>query len=62
MSGVDLGPCLNNGQDFSRCEICESFVVGWREGKDVAFSCYGIGAEEKVGEICCSSGLFPTSG
>jgi hypothetical protein len=26
--------------------------VGWGERQDVAFSCYGVGAEEEIGEIC----------
>jgi hypothetical protein len=49
---VDGGPHLYDGEDFDRREVCESEVVGGRESQDVAFSCYGVGAEEKVREVC----------
>ena len=52
MRSVDGGPHLYDGEDFDRREVCESEVVGGRESQDVAFSCYGVGAEEEVREIC----------
>jgi hypothetical protein len=50
--GVDGGPHLYDWEDFGGKEVCEGEVVGGREGQDVAFSCYRVGTEEEVGEIC----------
>ena len=50
--GVNGGPHFYNGEDFDGRQVCEGEVVGGREGQDVAFSCYGVGAEEEVREIC----------
>ena len=52
MRGIDGGPHLYDGEDFDGREVCESEVVGGRESQDVAFSCYRVGAEEEVREIC----------
>jgi hypothetical protein len=52
VGGVDGGPHFYDGEDFNGREVCESEVVGWRESQDVTFSCYGVGAEEEVREVC----------
>ena len=51
MRGVDLGPCLDDGEDLRRREVCEGEIVGWGKGEYVAFSFDGFGAEEEGGKI-----------
>jgi len=51
MGGVDCGPGFYDREDFAGGEIGEGEVVGWGEGEDVAFSCYGLGAKEGGGEV-----------
>ena len=51
MRRVYLCPSLNDGEDFRGREVCECEVVRRREGYYVAFSCYGCGAQEEVGEV-----------
>lgn len=51
MGGIYLGPCLDYWQDLSGCEVGECEVMGGREGKDIAFACDGICAEEETREI-----------
>lgn len=48
MGGIDLCPRFYDGKDLSGGEICESEVVRGGEGENVAFSCYGFGAEEGI--------------
>jgi hypothetical protein len=50
--GIDGSPHFYDWEDFDRREVCQGKVVGGGESQDVAFSCYGVGAEEEVGEIC----------
>ena len=49
--GVDLGPCLDDGEDLRRREVCEGEIVGRGKGEDVAFSFDGFGAKEEGREI-----------
>ena len=51
MSCVDFGPSADYREDFGWRKIGESEVVGGGEGKDVAFSSNGLGAEEDVREV-----------
>lgn len=48
MCCIYLCPCLDYGENFVRCQVCESEIVRWRESYNVAFSCDGVGAEEEV--------------
>jgi len=52
MRGIDLCPGLDHGQDFSGRKIRKGEVVGGREGKDIAFSCDGLSAQEDIREVC----------
>ena len=51
MEGVDFRPHLYDGEDLRGGEVCEGEVVRRGEGEDVAFSCYGGGLKEEVGEV-----------
>lgn len=44
MSSVDLGPGVDDRQDFRGLEVCESQVVSRREGNDIAFASHWLGA------------------
>lgn len=44
--GVDLCPCFDYGHDLGGRKVGEGEVMGWGEGKHVAFSCDRDGAEE----------------
>lgn len=53
MGSVDLCPCLDHGEDLCGSEVGEGEVVGGREGQDVTFAFYRLGAEKDGGEVCC---------
>jgi len=45
MCGVDLCPGLDDREDLGGGQVRKSEIVGWGEGKDVAFSCHGLSAQ-----------------
>jgi hypothetical protein len=51
MSSVDLSPCFYHWNNLFWTEVGESEVMARREGEDETFSCYGICAQQKGGEV-----------
>lgn len=48
MSGIDLRPGIDHGNDLNRSQIGESEVVGGREGQDVALARHGLSLQEAL--------------
>ena len=44
MSGVDLGPGVDDWEDLRGLEVCEGQVVCGSKGNDIAFASHGLSA------------------